>query len=264
MHASHSLVTGVTKSGTLLEDLDHTLKAFWDLESLGITPSEPSVYDDFTDTIQFNNGRYEVRLPWRSNQTRLPSNFGLAKQRLEGLLKRLCHNPEVRREYHAVMQEQLQLGIIEKVSDESPQSTSRAVHYLPHHTVIRKDKTTSKLQIVYDASARAGGPSLNDCLFSGPKFNQSILDIILLFRCYQVPLVADVEKAFLMVSVSEQDRFLWVNDVEKASPVIVPMRFTRVVFGVSASPFLLNATVTHHLLKYQKSCPTLVDTLLCR
>ena len=108
LHTSHSLHTG-TQSADSLECLNHALKAFWELESLGITPSEPSVYDDFIDTIRFNNGRYEVRLPWRPTQTRLPSNFGLAKQRFEGLLKRLQHNPAVKREYHIVMQDQLRL-----------------------------------------------------------------------------------------------------------------------------------------------------------
>jgi len=232
LHASHSLHTGAMQSDNSLEFLDHTLKAFWEVKSLRIAPS----------------------------------NFSLAKQCLEGLLKRLHHNPEVRCEYHAVMQGQLQHGIIEKVADESSQGTSRTVHYLPHHAVISTDKTTTKLRIVYDASAKAGGPSLTECLFSGPKFKQSILVIILWLRCYKVPLVADVEKAFLMVSVCEQDRdalrFLWVDDIEKASLMIVPMRFTRVVFGVPASPFLLNVTETHHLLKYHKSYPALVDTLL--
>ena len=38
------------------------------------------------------------------------------------------------------------------------------VHYLPHHAVIRRDKETTKLCVVYDASARSGGPSLNDYL----------------------------------------------------------------------------------------------------
>jgi len=67
------------------------------------------------------------------------------------------------------MQEQLRQGIIEKVVDELPKKDGGPVHYLSHHAVIQKDKTTTKLRIVYDASARADGPSLNDCLFSGPN-----------------------------------------------------------------------------------------------
>ena len=78
--------------------------------------------------------------------------------------------------------------------------------------------------------------------------------------------MADVEKAFLMVSVCKEDRdalwFLWVEDVQKTSPVPVVMRFTHVVFGVSASPFLLNATINHHLEKYLNRYPDLINTLL--
>ena len=212
LHITHSLHIASAE-----EHLENSLKA---LELLGITTTEPSVYDDFTNSIRFDNGCYTVSLPWKPNQmTQLPSNFCLAKRRLEGLLKRLRHEPEIRQEYHAVMQEQLRQGIIEKVDNESPHDTGRGIHYLPHHAVIRKDKATTKLRIVYDASARAGGPSLNDCLLSGLKFNQNILDIVLRFCCYKVPLIADGEKAFLMVSISEQDRdalrFLWVDSVER-------------------------------------------------
>ena len=78
--------------------------------------------------------------------------------------------------------------------------------------------------------------------------------------------MADIEKAFLMVSVTNSDRdvlrFLWVDDVHKESPAIVQMRFTRVVFGVSASSFLLNATIRHHLEKYRDENPDLVNTLM--
>ena len=142
---------------------------------------------------------------------------------------------------------------MEVVADPSTFQEGR-VHYLPHHAVVRHDKQTTKLRVVYDASARANGPSLNDCLYTGPNFGQSILDILLRFRLHRVALVGDVEKAFLMVSVADCDRdvlrFLWIKDVKEPQPEITVMRFTRVVFGVSASPFLLNATIDHHIKKY--------------
>lgn len=247
--------------------LDSLLKQFWELESLGIKQNEPSVHEAFKQSIQFKSGRYEVSLPWRSNQTQLPSNLELARKRLQGLLKKLCQHHEVQQEYHAIIQEQLQLGIVEKISDRPHQNSDSRIHYLPHHAIIRTDKQTTKLRIVYDASARDKGPSLNDCLFSGPKFDQNILAILLRFRTYKIALTADVEKAFLMVSIHEEDRdalrFLWVDNIKKSSPVIEKLRFTRAVFGVSASPFLLNATISHHLERYRDTYPNLVDTLLC-
>ena len=88
------------------------------------------------------------------------------------------------------MQEQLHKGIIEKVVDEANQNADNIIHYLPHHAVIHKDKQMSKLRIVYDTSARGGGCSLNDCLHSGPKFDQNILDIILRFCAYRIDVIA--------------------------------------------------------------------------
>ena len=212
-------------------DLNKTLQ---ELESLGIKLEEPSVHEEFTKTVSFKDKQYEVCLPWKSPHIKPSTNKTLAEQRLKGLLKRLRHHSEVLKEYHAVIQEQLCKGIIEKVIDKADQNADN-IHYLPHHAVIHKDKQTMKLRIVYDASAQGGGRSLNDCLHAGPKFDQNILDIILRFRTYKIGIIADVEKAFLMVSVCKDDRdalrFLWVDDIEQTPPNPVEMRFTRVVFG---------------------------------
>ena len=166
--------------------------------------------------------------------------------------------------YDAVIREQLEKGIVQTV--ECPEMTNgNRIHYLPHHAIIRQDKNTTKLRVVYDASARADGPSLNDSLHVGPKFNQKILDILLRFRSHRVALTADIEKAFLMISVAEKDRdvlrFLWFENVFEENPEIRVMRFARVVFGVSSSPFLLNATVRHHLQCYMALQPELVRLL---
>ena len=108
-----------------------------------------------------------------------------------------------------------------------------------------------KWPIVYDASAKSDGASLNDCLHAGPALTQSIFDIMLRFRNHRVALVGDIEKAFLMVHMNETDkdvlRFLWVDDINKAEPKVITLRFTRVVFGLSSSPFLLNATIKHRV-----------------
>lgn len=204
--SSVSLITTHTlrvDSRQLAETLDDTLRSFWDLESLGIKDSEQSVFEKFKENIAFKEGRYEVSLPWKEQHPLLPDNYLLSVKRLHGLLRRLQQNPSILQEYDRVIQNQLKEGIVEKVEETRATAGVNKVHYLPHHAVVRQDKQTTKLRIVYDASAKCDGPSLNECLYTGPKFDQSILDILLRFRTHQVALTADIEKAFLMVTMAE-------------------------------------------------------------
>ena len=138
------------------------------------------------------------------------------------------------------------------------------IHYIPHHAVVCTDKSATKVRVVYDASARGkNGTSLNNCLHKGLKFDQNIINILIRFRVHRVAFSAEIEKAFLMVEIDEEDRnvlrFLWVDNINSSTPKIVSFRFTRVVFGVTASPFLLNATISHHLNKYKESDPVFVE-----
>ena len=69
-----------------------------------------------------------------------------------------------------------------------------------------------------------------------------------------------------MIAVRKEDRdvlrFLWVGDVNSAEPKIVEYRFARVVFGVTSSPFLLNATLLKHITSYEREDPEFVNRML--
>ena len=140
------------------------------------------------------------------------------------------------------------------------------VHYLPHRTVVRLDRDTTKVRVVYDASSKVFGPSLNDCLHIGPSLNPLLFDILLRFRVHEVALTADIEKAFLNIEIDPEHRnfvrFLWVKDLNKENLEVMELRFARVVFGVNSSPFILNATIRHHLNTCLPVDSTLAQELL--
>jgi hypothetical protein len=208
--------------------------------------------------IRFDGQRYEVSLPWKEHHPPLHDHFVLCHKRLTNLPRRR-QSPQLLKEYDAIIRDQLDKGIVETVT-EPALSVSDRVHYLPHHGVVRQDKATSKLRIVYDASAKSTGPSLNDCLYTGPKFGQSIFDILLRFHLQKVALTGDIEKAFLMVSVQERDRdslrFLWTANPNVEPPEIITLRFARVMFEC------LNATINHHLQTYRGADAAFVDKFL--
>ena len=70
----------------------------------------------------------------------LPDNY---KNRLVSLLSRLRNYPGVIKEYHAVIQEQLNAGIVERVEENGAREIGE-VHYLAHHQMVRQDNKQPK------------------------------------------------------------------------------------------------------------------------
>lgn len=107
---------------------------------------------------------------------------------------------------------------IDKTKFENAQPCHQ-IYYLPHYCVVRVEKSTTKLRIVYSVSARGNEPALNDCLHTGPPLALDILEILIRFRVQPIALVADIEKAFLVIAVKEDRNilhFLWVDDINSA------------------------------------------------
>ena len=81
--------------------------------------------------------------------------------------------------YLNVFKEQKADNIIKKApSDHNLGKTD----YLPHKPVIRHDKATTKLRIVFDASMKVDAlSSLNECLHAGPSLTSSLFGLLLRF-----------------------------------------------------------------------------------
>lgn len=128
---------------------------------------------------------------------------GLCYEQLESSLRQLAKNQEIRREYNAMFQYQLEQGIVE----EAPAEPDGPVHYLPHRHVLTPGKS-NKLGVVFNANAKGkSGIGLNKALEKGTlMLPPHMVRVLLRARLYEKLLVADVEKAFLQISLRARDR----------------------------------------------------------
>ncbi|GBN76037.1 hypothetical protein AVEN_244036-1 [Araneus ventricosus] len=73
---------------------------------------------------------------------------------------------------------------------------------------------------------------------------------------------ADVKSAFLQIELELPDRdftrFFWTDNLNNEPYVL---NFTRVLFGLRPSPYLLAATLKHHFEKYKEQYPHTFDLL---
>ena len=124
---------------------------------------------------------------------------------------------------------------------------------------MREQAESTRTQIVYDAMARASdnAPSLNDCLETGPPLQNLMWSVLVRNRFKPVALTGDLKKAFLQVRIWEEDRealiFHWIRDKDPSQVEVY--RFTRALFGLVQSPFLLGGTIEEHLRSCEAEYP---------
>ena len=79
-------------------------------------------------------------------------------------------------------------------------------------------------------------------------------------RFHPVVIAGDIKQAFLQVRILEDDsgvlRFHWLKDLN--SQTVEALRFTRALFGLTYSPFLLGGVVQHILERCREKYPQIV------
>lgn len=239
------------------------VKKFWEIEEFpnetkNLSERDNELINNFESSLKFNGERYVCRLMWKENSgpTGLDSNYMVANKRFNSLRNKLDKIPEISDQYKQIVSDQLKSNVVEKCVNEDINSG----YYMPHRAVIRNDKETTRVRIVYDCSSKSdeNKNSLNDLLESGVNLNPNLLDVILKFRENQVAFCGDLEKAFLNIEIAEDDRkylkFLWFSE-EIDNNFIQTLQLNRLAFGLTMSPFALACVLKFHIKKFKDSDP---------
>eukprot|EP00795_Rhopilema_esculentum_P003689 gene3689-14952_t len=264
-----SKTTLFTTSRSDVDEINSTMKKFWDIDSAGtftqttvVSPDEKAALEKAENSFRFIDGRYEVGVPWKEDSYRMVNNHKMAMKRLQNTEKRLLKNPDVMKAYDEVIDQYLDKGYIRKVPVSEKQPDSK--WYLPHFAILKPNKATTKIRIVFDASAKYEGTSLNDMIHSGPKLQRELFDVLLRFRCHPVAVVCDIAEMYLRIQIPEADRvyhrFLWRRCDQDRDPE--EYEFSRVVFGITSSPFQAQFVIQKHAQLYRSEYPMASETAL--
>ncbi|XP_043264208.1 uncharacterized protein LOC122404337, partial [Colletes gigas] len=226
------------------EELDYSLRRFWELEEV---PSRPSLSEEdekcerfFHDThTRSPQGRYIVRLPFKSTPPfDLEGSREVASRFYAKLEQRLLKQPDLESQYHDFLSEYLSMGHMEQIEEQA--SNISSIYYIPHHPVVRPSSSTTKLRVVFNASAKANsGQSLNDYLLIGPKLQRDLAAIILRWRLFRYVYTADIAKMFRQILINPADadyqRILWRPCRDQP---ILSYRLLTVTYGLASAPYL--------------------------
>ena len=208
------------------------------LDVLGLKEDASNVNNDIYQRFKYQLGRneegwYETNIIWKQFSQTLPSNKTGSIGRLGSLLRKMRKDPKLLQQYDQIIRDQFKDGIAERVSDDKLFGKE---FYLPHRPVIRKAAGSTKVRILFDASAKENDqfPSLNDVTEAGPALLNKLWNVHIQNRMCPVTLTGDLKEAFLQIRIQMEDRdalrFHWIKSIE--SNDTETLRFTRAIFGL--------------------------------
>ena len=183
---------------------------------------------------------------------------------MQNLAVKLQKSPDLLETYDSIISNEPKEGIVEKIAINTPLNILE--FYLHHKPVVRENAESKKIHFVYDASARANNQSKssNEYLEPCPNLQNQIWKILVPTRFNPVAICGDLKQAFMQIRIHETCRdalrLHWIKDHDPQKIEIY--RFTRLVFGLTQSPFVLDATVQHHLQNYINKFEELVKQIM--
>lgn len=203
------------------------------------------------NTTREETGRLVMPLMWNSEvQHLLGHNYNVSKQILKSNFRKLSKDPIKLKLTDNVFREQEALGIIERIDNfDNFRQENPNYSFLPHMSVFRLNKDTTKCRVVNLSNITERNPELpttvshNQAIMSGPNLNQKLSTSLLLLKFDKYLIIFDLVKAFLMIAMTKLDQarllLMWYKNVDKENFEIVYFKAKRLPFGISCAPALL-------------------------
>lgn len=234
-----NLVDQSFQSNCLFSKIEANCKESWDIDTFPVKNStwskdEISCENHFKAHVnRTSDGRYVFALPFRNHKINLGESRQVALKRLLFLYKRFDKNPEFKSQYTKIFEEYINLGHMTPIVNSNTHG-----FYLPHHAVIKDTSNTTKLRIVFDASAKSSnGKSINDNLYVGATIQDDLFSILIRFRTFIYVIIADIEKMYRQFLIRESDR-VFQKVLWKINDKITEFQLNTVTFGFSCAPYL--------------------------
>lgn len=262
-------------------DLDHIVKKFWETEKvpevfLESLPEHAHSERVFQESVTLQNNRFEVGLPLKASMSDIntSNSFAVALQRFYNLEKRLSKDPLYRKLYIEFIHEYLKLHHAKSINIGDNSTNTQPLYFLPHHAVLRTDKVTNKLRVVFDASAKShNNPSLNDIQCNGPNVQNQLFDILIQFRTFNITLMCDIRHMFRQINIQPEHRVLQ-NILWRDSPEhpLQCLQLQTITYGLKSSTFLATRCLIELARRHQSAYPlaskaiissTYVDDIIC-
>ena len=226
------------------------LAAFWTTEAMGVNVKPCVCIEDKLSQAERDEAKviaescvkvgnqWLVPYPWKKYPNLLPDNKQLALKRLESMERRLKMKPEQAEAYEKQMKEMNEMNFSRQLTSEELRDYKGPVHYIPHHAILRPEKKSTPVRIVFNSSSVFQGHQLNDYWMKGPDLLNNLFGINLRFREREVALIGDISKMYHRILIPERDqdvhRFLWRNlEKDKEPDVYVK---TVLTFGDKPAP----------------------------
>ncbi|GFT18857.1 integrase catalytic domain-containing protein [Trichonephila clavipes] len=201
------------------DNLKHLIKKNWEIENVEIDSVKTSELDICKDHFKNTHSRddqrrYMAAIPLKEDPSCLCEFRQITIQRLNSLWKRLSRDKEYLSLYENFLQEYEDLGHMREIKADG----SGVAFYMPHHSVYRPEKSTTKLRAVFNASSPStSGKSLNSIQFNGGLVQEDLFSIMVRFWKHKYAFTTDIEKMFRMINIqSEQtclQRILWKKGI---------------------------------------------------